>query len=205
MIRVPALKFVLFMTSISMTNCAEKLVNADADITKKKEQFLSSYYNHFKDGLIVKDIAEGVELLWRASFKNGYVYKENLGLLLHEGLLIAPNELNTRNRTRLSIYNKSIKDGKLFVLYNGHQHQVLAILHTHPEGTPIPSPRHDFQYAYIGIHNFVISQGDIYDAFKDKKGNEVFRRIGDRSATEMILAVINNEPIDSEWQTHHLY
>jgi hypothetical protein len=189
-----------------MTNCADKLVDIDAaDTTKTEEQFLSSSYNHFKDGLVVNDIDEGVDLLWRASFRNGRVYKENLGLLIHQGLLIAPNEMNTRNRARLSIYRKTIEDGKLFVLYKEQQHQVFAILHTHPEGPPVPSPRHDFQYASMGIHNFVISRNHIYDAFKDKKGNEVFRRIGDRSSTDMILAVIKNELIDSEWKTHYSY
>jgi hypothetical protein len=194
--RLPTLKFALCIISLSMTNCAEKLFTIDAGITKKEAQFLSGAYNHFKEGLIVHDIDEGVDLLWRASFKNGTVYKENLGFLIHEGLLIAPNEMNTRSTSRLGIYNQIIEDGKLFVLYKGHQYQVLAILHTHPGGNAIPSPRYDFQYSYLGIHNFVISQNHIYDAFKDKRGNEVFRSIGDRTSTQMILTVLRKGRID---------
>jgi hypothetical protein len=200
-----ALNLILIVMILGAGGCADKLIDVDATSARQHDEFVSAAYDHFKDGLILTDINEGLDLLWRASFRNGRVYKENLALILPEGVLITPNNANTRNRARLSTYQKIIDGEKLFVIYQGRRYEVLAIIHTHPDGLPIPAPRFDFQYAFLGIHNFVISRNHIYDAFKDKKGNEIFRRIGDRTSTDMILAVLRNDAITSRWQTHYSY
>jgi hypothetical protein len=201
--RLQQSKFLIWITALCNTNCADH-VYENSHTAKAKDDFVSATYNHFEGGLIVSDIDEGIDLLWRASFKNGRPYKENLGFLIPEGLLITPNASNSPNNARLSVYRKVIEDEKLWVNYNGHFYQVLAILHTHPHPADLqtPSPRHDFQYGFMGIHNFIISRNHIYDAYKDKKGNEVFRTIGNRHAGSIILAIAKNENIATR-QTYY--
>jgi hypothetical protein len=183
--------------------CSERLLDVDTEKAQQKHKlhFVSARYNHFADGLIIPDINEGADLLWRASFKNGIVYKENLAFLIAEGLLITPNESYSSASANLSVYATIIENGKLMVLYKQRAYAVLGIVHTHPGyGPPKPTPRYDFQFGYMGVHNFIISRNDIYDAIKDKAGKEMFRRIGARGESHMILAAVRNEPIKSKWQ-----
>ena len=125
--------------------------------------------------------------MWRASFRYGKPYKENMGFILPHGILVAPNKNNTSTSAVLAVYPKWVEDGKLLLLYKENIYQVLAIVHTHPHSSmPEPAPLYDFQYCFMGIHNFVISHHHIFDAWKDKNGNEMFRIIGKRTEYERI-------------------
>jgi hypothetical protein len=56
--------------------------------------------------------------------------------------------------------------------------EVLAFVHTHPNSVAVnePTSKKDYQFAYLGIHNYIISHHYFYDAFYDTYGNEVFDR-----------------------------
>jgi hypothetical protein len=199
--RLQQLKFFIWITALCTTNCADHLYE-NGHTAKAKDDFVSATYNHFEGGLIVTDIDEGIDLLWRASFKNGWPYKENLGFLIPEGLLIAPNVANSPTHAKLSVYSAILEHGKLMLNYNGRYYQVLAILHTHPSGISTPTPRKDFQFGFMGIHNFIISRHRIYDAFKNKKGREVFKCIGNRDSGKMILEITQKEVLASGKTSH---
>lgn len=88
----------------------------------------------------------------------------------------------------LSALQLSIDGRKLYVKFEGNFVEVLGIIHTHPDihCLPQPSPRNDYQYAFLGIHNYVMDHHNLFDGFKDTKGNEVFTRLGPRTAYHMI-------------------
>jgi hypothetical protein len=156
--------------------------------------FPSEAYNHFEGGKLFTDVQEGLDVMWKASFRYGKPYKENLGFILPHGILVAPNKDNTRSTAAISVYPKWVEYGKLLLLYNGNIYEVLAIVHTHPQ--PVlqePTPLYDFQYCFMGIHNFVISRQHIFDAWKDKDGNETFRILGKRTEYERIVGAMRNE------------
>jgi len=160
-------------------------------LTQKREhrdRFVSASFNHFEDGILFTDIELGLTILWQASFKNGATYKENLGFFVTGGLLILPNKLNTYKSARLNALPNRIEDNKLYVLFDGNYLQIRAIIHTHPDNYSLhePAPRYDYQYGYLGIHNYVIDHVYLLDAYKDEKGNEIFQRLGRRNAYHKI-------------------
>jgi hypothetical protein len=134
-------------------------------------------------GLNTPDVEYGLNVLWNRSFRNGQVYKENLGFFTPDGLLIAPNMMNTTHSSSygFNYFEKEIKDKKLFVKWGNQKLQVLGIIHTHPNRSSIqkPTPRNDFQYGFMGIHNYVMSTYYIYDAFI-KNGREYDPILGRR-------------------------
>jgi hypothetical protein len=149
---------------------------------------LSAAYNHFDGGALFTDIDEGLRVLWAASFINGRPYKENLGYFIRGGILISPNFENTNRSACMTAMSKQVRDGKLFVSFQGIEMEVLAIIHTHPDRQIMrtPTPRNDYQFGYMGIHNYVMCQEDLFDAYIDKSGFEVFDRLGWREQTEKI-------------------
>jgi hypothetical protein len=166
--------------------CAQKYLVAPTDGKKKieyQDEFLSASYCHFEGGVFFSDIEFGLDVLWRASFKGKNPYKENLGLFVPDGLLILPNIENMYNRSRISALPTQLKEGKLFVLYKTTLLEVLGIIHTHPDpySIPMPAPKNDYQYCYLGIHNYVMDQNNLFDAYKDSWGRECYRRLGHRS------------------------
>jgi len=163
---------------LSYTHCS-KTISVPVVGTLNERTFLSEYYNHFEGGVLFTDVEFGLSVLWNASFKNGRVYKENLGYIVPAGLLILPNADNTRRSSRLdaTLYTD---ERKLYTKCLGFTMQVLAIVHTHPDKTGLsePAPENDYQYAFIGLHNYVISTYDLYDAFYNSRGEEKFVRLG---------------------------
>lgn len=176
--------FVLVLTLLH-TRCSNE-VQLSSHL--RQNEFLSLSYNHFKDGVLFTDIQTGLEVLWSASFNDGQVYKENLGVFIPAGLLIFPNTGNTPRSSKLSALPQVIRDKKLFVLFNGEFHEVLAIIHSHPDlnSLPMPSPQRDYQFCYLGIHNYVMDFNNLFDAFKNDRGEEIFVRLGTRTAYTMI-------------------
>ena len=149
---------------------------------------LSTAYKHFDGGALFTDIDEGLRVLWAASFINGRPYKENLGYFIHGGILISPNFENTNRSACMTALSKQVRDGKLFVSFQGIEMEVLAIIHTHPDRQIMrtPTPGKDYQFGYMGIHNYVMSQEDLFDAYKDTSGFEVFDRLGWREQIDKI-------------------
>lgn len=150
----------------------------------KTESPISLSYDHFKNGVLFVDIEYGLEVLWSASFINKRAYKENLGVFVPEGLLILPNAENTPCSSRLSVLPHVIRDNKLYVIQNGRYHEVLGIIHSHPDinSLPMPTPRNDYQFSYLGIHNYVMDYSSLFDAYRDEQGDETFVRLGIRNA-----------------------
>lgn len=152
------------------------------------KEFVSEVYNHFEGGVLFTDIDLGLTVLWLASFKHGHMYKENLGFFVDGGLLISPNKYNSRRRSSFNALYTFPKDGKLFVEYNGSDLQVLGIIHTHPDkgGIQTPTPGSDYQFGYLGIHNYVITKNDLFVAYKDSNGDELYERLGGRNSYSSI-------------------
>ncbi len=174
----PANLLTVTILLIAMTGYSQK-THVLAGRKLKNHLFLSEYYNHFEGGVLFTDIESGLTVLWGASFKNGRPYKENLGLLVSGGLLILPNHHNTIHSSRFDAAT-FVENNKLYVSFNGLVLQVMGIAHTHPDGLARsePTPGKDFQYAYLGIHNYIINKKHLYDAFYNARGNEVFDRFG---------------------------
>jgi hypothetical protein len=152
-----------------------------------KNEFISNVYNHFEGGILFRDVENGLDILWSASFKGKRVYKENAAFFVPDGLLILPNTENTTRSATLSALPVQIREGKVFVLFEGILMPVLGIVHTHIDGLPEPTPRNDYQYGYMGIHNYIMSYADLFDAFKNSQGNEVCNRLGSRSSVAKIV------------------
>jgi hypothetical protein len=177
--------FLLVLLLFGDLACAQKYLGAPV-YTKERiehqDEFLSASYCHFEGGVFFSDIEFGLDVLWNASFKNKNPYKENLGLFVPGGLLILPNIESTVNRSRISALPTQLKEGKLFVLYKSILLEVLGIIHTHPDSysIPMPAPKNDYQYCYLGIHNYVMDQNNLFDAYKDSWGRERYRRLGIR-------------------------
>lgn len=165
------------------------------------DKFPSLTYNHFKEGVLFSNVEFGLGLLWAASFKNGRPYKENLGYFVPGGLLILPNKDNTVKSSRLTTLPSQIKDNKLVVLFEGNYLPVLGIIHTHPDlyCLRMPAPKNDFQFGYLGIHNYILGYLDLFDAYKDSMGNEIFTVLGPGNAYQKIpfTAIKNEEKVNT--------
>jgi len=147
------------------------------------DEFLSLSYNHFEGGIFFSNVEFGLNVLWKASFKKNNAYKENLGFFVPGGLLILPNMENTYNRAKLSALPMQLKDGYPFVWYKNTFLKVLGIIHTHPDinSEARPAPINDYQYCYLGIHNYIMDHNNLFDAYKDLRGRECYKRLGARS------------------------
>jgi hypothetical protein len=179
--------FGLFLMVLSLSCCSKEF----ADVRKPAKegvQSVSEAYNHFAGGILFPDVEEGLAILWAASFNKKRIYKENLGMFIKGGLLIMPNDRNTPTSAVINVLPTIISDSKLFVLYNGKYWQVLGIVHTHPNTSRIrePTPGHDYQYCFLGIHNYVLGYQDLLDALKTPDGQEHFTRLGPRTAYHKI-------------------
>lgn len=190
----------LIILAILFTNvaCSKKDFVTGEVKHQQEDRFPSASFNHFENGLLFTDVEVGLGILWEASFKGGSAYKENLGFFVNGGLLILPNKNNTCRAAVLSALQLMTDGGKLYVKFAGNFIEVLGIIHTHPDysSLPEPSPRNDYQYGFLGIHNYIMDRGNLFDAYKDTEGNEVFRRLGPRSAYHMIP--LNESQIVSE-------
>ena len=147
---------------------------------------VSALYNNFEGGVLFYDIHEGLDILWQAGLKKNRPFKEHLAFAVWEGVLICPNAGNTLQSASLASLPLKIEGNKLFVLFEGKYREVLGIIHTHVTGSPTPSPRTDFQFGYLGIHNYVMSYLDLYDAYRDTRGREVTKRLGPRWAYDKL-------------------
>jgi hypothetical protein len=178
--------FLLVLLLFSDLACTNKYlaipIRAD-EIVKHHDEFLSLSYNHFEGGVFFSNVELGLNVLWKASFKKNNAYKENIGFFIPGGFLILPNMENTYNRGTLSALPTQVKDGNLFVWYKSTFLKVLGIIHTHPDiySVPMPSPKNDYQYCYLGIHNYIMDHKNLFDAYKDSRGIECYKRLGTRS------------------------
>ena len=179
--------FLVVIQSILLTfsGCSEKEFQPTHG-NQKQDGFFSLTYNHFEGGVLFADVEMGLNVLWDASFMNGRAYKENIGLFVPGGLLILPNKDNRSNSGRL--VPMQVKNKKLIICFAGETIQVLGIIHTHPDANTerMPSPRNDYQFSYIGIHNYVMGHFDLFDAYKNSQGNEEYIRLGPRDAYHLI-------------------
>ena len=155
---------------------------------QKENEFTSVTFNHFEGGVLFAVVQTGLDILWNASFKGRNVYRENLGFFLKDGLLITPNNNNTSKSASLAALKTKVEDGKLYVNFAGTFTEVLGIIHTHPDSDslPVPSPRNDYQYCNLGIHNYIMDRRNLFDAYKDRKGREVYKRLGPRNAYDKL-------------------
>jgi hypothetical protein len=165
-----------------LTGCSRREMFSSTDRPTQSKS-LSEHYNHFSGGLLFTDMNEGLKVLWAASFVNGRAYKENLGYFVTGGLLISPNRDNTYKGASTNALTKLLRDGKLYVIHQGIELEVLAIIHTHPsfQSLRMPTPSADYQFGHMGIHNYIIGHDDLFDAYKDASGYEVYERLGGRT------------------------
>jgi hypothetical protein len=182
--------FLLMITGILFTHgaCSQRNFLSPQLKHQEKNEFTSASFNHFEGGVLFTDVRAGLEILWKASFKGKYVYRENLGFFVNGGLLIAPNKDNTSESAVLGALQTKVEDGKLYVNFAGTFTEVLGMIHTHPDyySRPEPSPRNDYQYCYLGIHSYIMDHGNLFDAYKDRKGREVYERLGPRNAYDKL-------------------
>jgi hypothetical protein len=178
--------FLFLLLLFSDVACTQKYLgipfHAEARI-KHGDEFLSLSYNHFEGGVFFSNVEFGLNVLWKASFKKNNAYKENLGFFVPGGFLILPNMENTYNRGNLSALPTQVKDGNLLVWYKSASLKVLGIIHTHPDiySEPRPAPINDYQYCYLGVHNYIMDHNNLFDAYKDSRGRECYKRLGPRS------------------------
>jgi len=165
-------------------NCSPKEFRSGSIQSLDRDKFLSLTFNHFEGGVLFGDVELGLDVLWKASFKDGRTYKENLGYFVSEGLLILPNKNNTAERAQLNALPNRVVDNKLYVLFDDRYLEVLGIIHSHPDvfSLRMPTPRNDYPFSYLGIHNYVMGFLDLLDAYKDHGGNEVFDVLGPRNS-----------------------
>ena len=173
---------------VLIPSCFAQKLDRKSSSVKHSAQFLSEDYRHFEGGVLFTDLEQGFDVLWYASFKHGRIYKENAAFLIPEGLLILPNSKNTTTAAQLSTLPLQTIENRLNVFFNGEYVPVLAIIHTHIVGVAEPSPRTDFQYGYLGIHNYVMGFTDIFDAYKNESGSELYQRVGGRAAYPKLIA-----------------
>jgi hypothetical protein len=173
----------LAMMIVFNSACSDKTFsNGSKDNIKPRIILVSELYNDFDGGVLFHNMKEGLDVLWQASSST---WKEHLAFFIEDGILICPNAGNTANTASFSLPLK-VESNKLFVMFEGERRHVLGIIHTHINGLPTPAPRNDFQYAHIGVHNYVMSYHDLYDAFKDSRGREVTKRLGPRWAYDKL-------------------
>ena len=174
----------LLMIIVLFTHVAcSKKEFLSTDVKRQQEdRFPSASFNHFDGGVLFTDIEAGLEILWKASFKERNAYKENLGFFVNGGLLILPNKYNTCKSASLSALQTMTEGGKLYVKFASTFIEVLGIIHTHPDfySRPEPSPQNDYQYGNLGIHNYVMDHRNLFDAYEDVNGYEVYKRLGPR-------------------------
>lgn len=178
--------YLVIYTTVIICSSACSKRNYLAGKTSPPIASVSELYNNFEGGVLFPDLRTGLDILWRASFIGKVPFKEHAAFFTPEGILICPNEHNTLQSASLSALPNKIEGNKLFVLFEGQFRQIIGIIHTHVAGLPTPAPRNDFQYSYIGIHNYVMSSHDLYDAFRDSYGREVTYRIGARNSYEKL-------------------
>ena len=180
------LAIILLPIVASLVSCSEK------ELARKPiglpQGFISGFYNHFEGGVLFTDVSFGLDVLWEASFQNGQAYKENLGFFVPGGLVISPNKDNSFDRARMNAFYLKVAGSKLFINVDGRELQVLGIIHTHPDAQSLrmPTPRNDYQYAFMGIHNYVMGHRDLFDAYKTANGAECYKRLGPRSAYDKL-------------------
>lgn len=183
---IPVKKNFLFVLLLSADfACSQKYLVTPTHAKERiieRDEFLSLSYNHFEGGVFFSDVEFGLNVLWKASFKKNNTYKENIGFFVPGGFLILPNRENTYNRGNLNAFPKQLKDGTLFVWYNNELLKVLGIIHTHPDiySEPMPAPLNDYQFCYLGIHNYIMDHRNLFDAYKDSRGRECYQRLGSR-------------------------
>ena len=175
-----SLMLLVGVSCFTLSNCSDKVLKHHVAVNS-----VSAMFGHFDGGVLFPDAEWGLDILWEASITEDGPYKENVAFFVEEGLLIAPNSNNTSRSASLSALPHRIIDNELFVLYQGRTIKVIGIIHTHPDGLPEPTPRNDFQFCYLGIHNFVMSRFDLYDAYKTQAG-EVSQRIGYRRSYDKL-------------------
>ena len=164
--------------------CSERnLIHARKDEINPLIISVRKLYNDFEGGVLFHDMNQGLDVLWQAS--RSTPVKEHLAFFIDHGILICPNAGNTANSASFSLSLK-VEENKLFVMFEGEYQRVIGIIHTHIDGLPTPAPRNDFQYARIGIHNYVMSHHDLYDAYKDTRAREVTKRLGPRWAYDKL-------------------
>ncbi len=192
----PNRSILVLILLVHILGCSDKTLLKVTQESDKRE-FLSEGYNHFEGGVLFTDTEEGLSVLWRSSFKYGRVYKENLGFFLEAGLLILPNYRNTQNSSAYNVMHIFSQDNKLFVAFHGTYLEVLGIIHSHPDrsGIQTPTPGRDYPFGYLGIHNYVMSKYDLFDAYKDCKGIESFKRLGPRNSYANIPLIKSNKAI----------
>jgi hypothetical protein len=175
---------------IIMTLLFYDCTNVPHLVKQKPELLISTTYQHFEGGVLFPNVDMGLEILWKASFNNKKPYKENLALFVEGGLLILPNKNNTLNSASFAGFRFIVQENKLFVEHRDELLEVFGIIHTHidPYCLPTPAPKNDYQFGYLGIHNYVMSVRDLYDAFKDAAGNEDYERLGARDSYTRIEA-----------------
>jgi len=181
-----SLAIIVSSVTLILISCSEReLVRKPVGLT---QGFTSGEFNHFEGGVLFTDVAFGLDVLWKASFQNGRAYKENLGFFVPGGLLISPNKNNSHDHARLNAFFLKVVDGKLYITIANEQLQVLGIIHTHPDERSLrmPTPRNDYQYGFMGIHNYVMGHLDLFDAYKNQNGGEVYKRLGPRSAYDKL-------------------
>jgi hypothetical protein len=192
--QLTAKKFCLYrsftapLTLLLLLNCSPKEFRPRSIQPLVKDKFLSLTFNHFEGGVLFGDVELGMDVLWKASFKDGRTYKENLGFFVSEGLLILPNKNNTAESAQLDALPNYVAGKKLFVLFGDTYLEVLGIIHSHPDvySLRMPTPRNDYPFSYLGIHNYVMGFLDLLDAYKDPAGNEVFDVLGPRNSYSRI-------------------
>jgi hypothetical protein len=183
----PLCWFVLLVIVLTHVSCSKKDFLSNEG-KPQEDRFPSASFNHFEGGVLFTDVQAGLEILWKASFKEGNTYKENLGYFVKGGLLILPNKNNTYKSSKLGALQTMIDSGKYYVKFGGTFIEVLGIIHTHPDvhARTEPSPQNDYQYCNLGLHNYVMDHINLFDAFKNTKGHEVYKRLGPRHAYDKI-------------------
>ncbi|HET6540228.1 MAG TPA: hypothetical protein VFG46_07075 [Chryseolinea sp.] len=178
----------IIMLLLTHVACSKKDFLSTDVKHQQEDRFPSASFNHFEGGVLFTDIEAGLEILWKASFKERNTYKENLGFFVKDGLLILPNKNNTYKSSKLGALETRLDSGKFYVKFEGTFIEVLGIIHTHPDiyCRPEPSPQNDYQYCNLGLHNYVMDHINLFDAYKNTSGHEVYKRLGPRHAYDKI-------------------
>ena len=199
--KTQALSSMLIAVFVTLGSCRV----SDHSLTKSptlNDPFPSETYHHFAGGVLFPDVSYGLQVLWKASFKKRNVYKENLAFFVAGGLLILPNKDNTTTSSSLNALPKRLRDGVLYVDFQGVEMKVLGIIHTHPAPgcVRMPAPKADYQFCKLGLHNYVMTSLDLFDAYKDARGSEKYKRLGGRTDYAEIPWPLFSDPPKMEVQ-----
>jgi hypothetical protein len=187
---------ITFMLMLMLALSCSRRDVPQANSADERKRFVSLEYNHFEEGALFSDVHAGLTILWEASFRNGNnAFKENLAFFLDDGLLILPNNRNTLTSASLTTLRNYVENGKMYVVFKDVPKEVLGIIHTHPDvySLHMPSPKNDYQFCYMGIHNYIMDNLFLFDAYKDTRGNEVFDILGSRNDYAKIPFVNKSE------------